>query len=151
MCSINFTGPPAAPYHLVQHSNTLTTANITWKSTETNVRYTVTSTSLTSPFSGILQKSFVLRHLEVETDYIVSVTATNECGDESQPSENITVRIDMPGTYCMHMYIRAHVYTVLCVDCYILVLASKKISSLHFQILVTLTSVSHYDYKLSKS
>jgi hypothetical protein len=33
----------------------------------------------------------------VETDYIVSVTATNECGDESQPSENISVRIDIPG------------------------------------------------------
>jgi hypothetical protein len=32
----------------------------------------------------------------VETDYIVSVTATNECGDESQPSENISVRIDIP-------------------------------------------------------
>ena len=50
-----------------------------------------------SPFSGILQESFVLRDLEVETNYTVSVTATNKCGDESQPSENITVRIDMPG------------------------------------------------------
>ena len=97
MRSMNSTGFPAAPYHVMQHSNTLTTATITWKSTETNVTYTVTSTSLMTPFPGILQESFVLRYLEVETDYIVSVTATNQCGDESQPSENITVRIDMPG------------------------------------------------------
>ena len=97
MCSINSIGPPAAPHNLMQHSNTLTTATITWNSTERSVTYTLTSTSLMSPFSGILEELFVLRHLEVETDYIVSVTATNECGDESQPSENITVRIDMPG------------------------------------------------------
>jgi hypothetical protein len=36
-------------------------------------------------------------NLEVETDYIVSVTATNECGDKSQPSESIIVRIDAQG------------------------------------------------------
>ena len=97
MCSIYSTGPPASPYNLVLSSKTLTTATITWNSTETDVAYTVTSTSLMSPFSGIWQESFVLRDLEVETDYIVSVTATNECGDESQPSEEITVRIDVPG------------------------------------------------------
>ena len=97
MCSINSAGPPSAPYNLTQHSNTLTTASITWKSTERSVTYTVTSTSLMSPFSGIVQELFVLKDLEVETNYIVSVTSTNKCGDESQPSENITVRIDMPG------------------------------------------------------
>ena len=44
----------------------------------------------------------------METDYIVSVTATNECSDESQPSENISVRIDIPGAVCItyiYMYI----------------------------------------------
>ena len=46
-----------------------------------------------------MSKSSVLRDLEVETDYIVSVIAVNECGDESQPS-NITVRIDMNGILC---------------------------------------------------
>ena len=76
----------------------MTTATITWNmTTETNAKYTVTSTSLMFPFSGTQQESFVLQDLEVETDYIVSVTATNECSDESQPSEEITVRIDVPG------------------------------------------------------
>ena len=53
-----------------------------------------------------MSKSSVLGNLEVETDYIVSVIAINECGVESQPS-NITVRIDMNGmlcTACVHMY-----------------------------------------------
>ena len=72
----------------------MTTAIITWNSTDTDVTYTVTSTNHMSPFSGIMQESFVLRNLEVETDYTISVTATNECGDESQPSESIIVRID---------------------------------------------------------
>ena len=97
MCSIYFTGPPATPYNLVQSSKTLTTVTITWNSAESDVIYTVTSTGLMSPFSGILQKSYILQDLEVETDYIVSVTATNECGDVSQPSEEIIVRIDVPG------------------------------------------------------
>ena len=102
VCSMNSTGPPAPPYNLVQSSNTMNTATITWNmTTETDatytVTYTVTSTSLMSRFSGIEQKSYILRNLEVETDYIVSVTATNECGDESQPSEEITVRINVPG------------------------------------------------------
>ena len=97
MCSIYFTGPPAAPYNLVQSSNTMTTATITWNSTETDVTYTVTSTGLMSPFSGIQQESFVLRDLEVEREYIAFVTATNRCGDESQPSESIIVRIDVSG------------------------------------------------------
>ena len=90
-------GIAAPPYNLIQSSNSLTNAIITWNSTETDVTYTVTSTSQMSPFSGILEKSYVLSDLEVETDYIVSVTATNECGDESQPSESIIVRIDAQG------------------------------------------------------
>ena len=97
MCSVNSTGPPAAPYNLVLSSNTMNTATITWNSAETDVTYTVTSTGLVSPFSGIRQESFVLRDLEVETNYTVSVTATNKCDDESQPSEGIIVRIDVPG------------------------------------------------------
>ena len=58
----------------------------------------MTSTRLS--FSTIRSESYyVLGNLEVETDYIVSVIAINECGDESQPS-NITVRIDMNGMSC---------------------------------------------------
>ena len=102
VCSMNSTGSPAPPYNLVQSSNTITTVTITWNmTTETDatytVTYTVTSTSLMTQFSGIEQKSYILNNLEVETDYTVSVTATNECGDESQPSEEITVRINVPG------------------------------------------------------
>ena len=98
VCSMNSTGPPAPPYNLVLSSNTMNTATITWNmTTETDATYTVTSTSLMSRFSGIEQKSYILRNLEVEKDYTVSVTATNECGDESQPSEEITVRINVFG------------------------------------------------------
>ena len=46
----------------------------------------------------------------MEIDYIVSVTATNECGDESQPSEEITVRIDVQGTMSLHRNI-IHIIT----------------------------------------
>ena len=86
----------------MQSSNTLTNATITWKSTDNDVTYTVTSTSLQSPFVGIQKESFVLTNLEVETDYTVSVTATNECGDESIPSESIIVRIQAKGI--IHCY-----------------------------------------------
>ena len=91
------TGSPAAPSHLVhvKSSNTLTTATITWESVGNNVSYTVNSTSAGAPFSGITQTSYTLSDLEVETDYVVSVTTTNECGIESSPSEEITVRIDV--------------------------------------------------------
>ena len=75
----------------------MTNATITWSCTEINVTYTVTSSSLMSPFPEILQKSFTLKNLEEHTNYTVSITAKNECG-ESEPSENITVRIDGPGT-----------------------------------------------------
>ena len=37
----------------------------------------------------------------METDYVVSVTAT-ECG--SPPSEEITVRIDLQGIYNIHVF-----------------------------------------------
>ena len=93
---------PAVPSDLVhvKNSNTLTTATITWESV---ISYTVYSTSAGAPFSGITQTSYTLRDLEVETDYVVSVTATNECGIESPPSEEITVRIDAPGTVYMYV------------------------------------------------
>ena len=55
------------------------------------------STCLGAPFSGITQTSYTLHDLEVGIDYVVSVTATNECGIESPPSEEITVRIDLKG------------------------------------------------------
>ena len=91
------TGPPP-PSHLVhvKSSNTLTTATITWESVGNNVSYTVFSISAGAPFSGITQTSYTLRDLEVGTDYVVSVTATNEC--DSPPSEEITVWIDLKGT-----------------------------------------------------
>ena len=92
----------------VKSSNTLTTATITWESGGNDVSYTVFSTSTGAPFSGITQTSYTLCDLEVGTDYVVSVTAINECGIESPPSEEITVRIDMQGT----MYIHVHVYAV---------------------------------------
>ena len=79
-------------------SNTLTTATITWESVGNDVSYTVFSTSAET-LSGIIQTSHTLHYLKVETDYVVSVTATNECGIESPPSEEITVRIDVQGTY----------------------------------------------------
>ena len=99
-------GPPAAPSNLVhvKSSNTLTTATITWESVGNNVSYTVNSTCPGAPFSGIIQTSYTLRDLEVGTDYVVSVTAINECGIESPPSEEITVRIDRQGTMYMCMY-----------------------------------------------
>ena len=103
------TGFSAAPLHLVhvKSSNTLTTATITWESVGNNVSYTVNSTSVGAPFSGITQTSYTLRDLEVGTDYVVSVTATNECGNiESPPSEEITVRIDRQGTMYMCMYMQ---------------------------------------------
>ena len=56
------------------------------------------SASLQSPVTGIEEDSYTLTGLELETDYTVSVTATNECGEESPPSQDITVRIDVQGT-----------------------------------------------------
>ena len=49
--------------------------------------------------------SYTLMDLQVETDYTVTVTATNECGDESPPS-TITVRIDITPSGIMNPYIR---------------------------------------------
>ena len=94
---MNSTVHLSAPYDLMQSSNALTTATITWNSTQTDVTYVVNSTSLTSPMPGIRQKYFTLRNLKVETEYLVSVVAVSQCGKESLPSEEITVRIDMPG------------------------------------------------------
>ena len=117
-------GPPAAPSNLVQvkSSNTLTTATITWESVGNDVSYTVNSTSAGAPFSEIMQTSYTLHDLEVETDYVVSVTATNECGIESPPSEEITVRIDRQGTMYMCMYMQCsfmfYVSIILCIYVY---------------------------------
>ena len=93
---------PAALSNLVhvKNSNTLTTATITWESVGNDVSYTVNSTSPGAPFSGITRTSYTLRDLEVETNYVVSVTAT-ECG--SPPYEEVTVRIDLEGI--MYVYI----------------------------------------------
>ena len=111
------TGPPAAPLHLVQvrSSNTLTTATITWESVGNDVSYTVNSTSPGAPFFGITQTSHTLRDLEVGTDYVVSVTATNECGIESPPSEEITVRIDLQGNN--YTFARSQAITIIISRC----------------------------------
>ena len=42
------------------------------------------------------------------TDYVVSVTANNECGNESPLSEEITVRIDLQGTIIFYMCMYAN-------------------------------------------
>ena len=60
------------------------------------------STSLQSPVTVIEEESYTLTGLELETDYTVSVTATNECGVESPPSQDITVRISIQ---CMILYV----------------------------------------------
>ena len=98
------TASPTAPSNLRQllSSNTRTTATITWDSVDNAVSYAVRSTSLQSPVTGIEEESYTLTGLELETDYTVTVTATNECGVESSPSQDITVRIDIRGIvrYC---------------------------------------------------
>ena len=119
----NIAGPPAAPSDLVQirSFNAMTTATITWEFVGNNVFYTVFSASSVLPFSKITQTSYILCDLEVETDYIVSVTATNECGTESPPSEEIIVRIDVQsqgsshnvnvgdsGPLLLHIYLTRH-------------------------------------------
>ena len=60
------------------------------------------NTSVQSPVTGIEEESYTLTDLELETDYTVSVTATNECGVESLPSQDITIRIDIQ---CMILYV----------------------------------------------
>ena len=86
--------PTASNLRQLLSSNTPTTATITWDSVDNAVSYTVRSASLQSPATGIEEESYTL---ELETDYTVTVTATNECGVESPPSEDITVRIDIQG------------------------------------------------------
>ena len=71
-------------YNILSHGTVLDNA----------VSYTVRSTSVQSPVTGIED---TLTGLELETDYPVSVTFTNECGVESPPSQDITVRIDIQG------------------------------------------------------
>ena len=100
--SIGLTCIPTAsptPSNLRQllSSNTPTTATITWDSVDNAVSYTVRCTSLQSPVTGIEEESYTLTGLELETDYTVTVTATNECGEESPPFQDITVRIAIQG------------------------------------------------------
>ena len=91
---------PLAPSGLEQvpSANTLTSATITWQEPPDTgeggidiTHYTV-YTSLRSPVD-ISTLSHTLTGLEVETDYAVSVTATNECGLESTPSNDLIIRI----------------------------------------------------------
>ena len=94
-------------------ANTLISATFTWQEpTDTGgggiVHYTV-DTSVGSPVNTSTL-SHTLTGLEVETDYTVNVTATNECGFESSPSGDLTIRIPAESTYnykdlhyaCMH-------------------------------------------------
>ena len=97
MYSILTASPTPSNLRQLLNSNTPTTATITWDSVDNAVSYTVRSTSLQSPVTGIEEESYTLTDLELETDYTVSVTATNECGVESPPSVDITVRIDIQG------------------------------------------------------
>ena len=99
--------PPAAPSGLEQVSsaNILTSANVAnatfkWQEpTDTGgggidiAHYTV-DTNL----ANVTILNYTLTDLEVETDYSVSVTATNECGLESNPSE-LVIRIPAGSTY----------------------------------------------------
>ena len=80
-------------------SNTPTTATITWDSVDNAVSYTVRSTSLQSPETGIEEESYTLTCLDLETYYTVNVTATNVCGVESPLSEESTVKIDIQGFF----------------------------------------------------
>ena len=97
----------------MKSSNTETTATITWESGGIDVSYTVFSSSAEAPITGITQTSYTLHDLKVETDYVVSVTATNyECDIESPPSEEITIRIDAQGIYLMSMYASSIIFHV---------------------------------------
>ena len=100
----NFVDSAVAPSGLdqVSSANTLISATFTWQeSTDTGgggiVHYTV-DTSVGSPVNTTTL-SHTLTGLEVETDYTVSVTATNECGLESAPSEDLIIRIPAESTY----------------------------------------------------
>ena len=108
---------PAAPSGLEQvpSGNTLTSATFTWQEpTDTGgggidtTCYTV-YTSVGSPVNTTTL-SHTLTGLEVDTDYTVSVTATNECGLASASSDDLIIRIPAGSTYnykdlhyaCMH-------------------------------------------------
>ena len=98
MCAVS----PTAPSGLEQvpSANTLTSATFSWQEpTDTGgigiVDYTV-NTNTGSPVNTPTL-SHTLTGLEFETNYTVSVTATNECGLESAPSD-LLVRIPAAGT-----------------------------------------------------
>ena len=89
---------PSNLKQLLSSNTPIKFTTITWDSVDNAVSYTVRSTSHQSPVTGIEEESYTLTGLELETDYTVSVTATNECGVESPLSDDITVRIDIQGT-----------------------------------------------------
>ena len=109
--------PPAAPSGLdqVSSANTLISATFTWQEpTDTggggiNITHYTVDTSVGSPVNNSTL-SHTLTGLEVETDYTVGVTATNECGSQSSPSADLIIRIPAGSTYnykdlhyaCMH-------------------------------------------------
>ena len=71
-CALNNCIPTASPTpsnRQLLSSNTPTTATITWDSVDNAVSYTVRSTSLQSPVTGIEEESYTLTGLELETDY----------------------------------------------------------------------------------
>ena len=53
----------------------------------------------------------------METDYIVSVTATNECGIESPLSEEIIVRIDLQGTIIFYIAMQTIIVVGVAMAC----------------------------------
>ena len=91
-----------------------TTATITWDSVGDDVTYTLTTPNMTVNVGGNL--SYTLMDLQVETDYTVTVTATNECGDESPPSTT-TVRTAADPTPTSRS--KAHTCTFTIVQCHV--------------------------------
>ena len=95
--------PPVAPSGLEQVSiaNTLTSATFTWQvPTDTGGGgIDITHYTVDTSVANTTTLSHTLTGLEVETDYTVSVTATNECGLESAPSNDLIIRIPAGSMY----------------------------------------------------
>ena len=91
--------PPHEPHHDVS-ANTESSAVIQWQSPLYTggpiIRYTINaSTGQTEAISGDVF-TYTITGLDVNTDYIVEVTAVNSCGLESEPA-NVTVNIEARG------------------------------------------------------
>ena len=91
-------------------------ATLSWDSVGDDVTYTVTVTftangsSILPPINVSTNLSYTITdQLIAETDYTVAVTANNECGAESPPSEIRIVRVatstPTPGIYRLVVYI----------------------------------------------